>query len=165
MVELVVHLHNRDASFFVAMKQGFLDRGGATIFGEQRGVDVDGAEFGYFEDFWRKNHAEGDNNEEVGFEIFHFFGEFTFVFRLDYRQVESFGSYFDWRCRKCFFAPDWLVRLAYYCQNVDFGGLHETFESFSGKFRGSEEYDFHNGSILTASVWSRENRVAKLLKS
>ncbi|MNY21101.1 hypothetical protein D3C86_1546230 [compost metagenome] len=65
-IQALLHLHGGDPGLGVAVQDGPLDRGGAAIAGQERGVDVDAAEGRQVQDRLRQDLAVGDDHDEVG---------------------------------------------------------------------------------------------------
>ncbi len=71
-------------------------------------MDIDGGDFGDREDGFAEDHAEGDYDKEVDFEVFGHCFEFFFVLWLEGWQC---GGGFDGRRREDLFAADWSIGL------------------------------------------------------
>ena len=64
-VQLLGHIHDGDAGDGVAVQDGPVDGGCATVFGQQRGMDVDGAKLGGRQNVLRQDAAIGRHHRQL----------------------------------------------------------------------------------------------------
>lgn len=64
-IELFDHFLDGDAGLFFPIHETALDRGGASVFGEEACMDIDAAERGDIEEFLREDLSVGDDDVEV----------------------------------------------------------------------------------------------------
>lgn len=69
-VEGFVHFHDSDAGLGVAIEDGPSNRRGAAVFGQNGGMQVEAAEFGDFQGFGGEHLAVGDDEKELGIQVF-----------------------------------------------------------------------------------------------
>ena len=82
-----IHLHDGDAGFVLALDDGVLDGGGATVFGQQGGMHVNAAVFRHGKNFLAQELAKGSYDDEVGLHFaqgLHEFGSFYFLGLIDF---------------------------------------------------------------------------------
>jgi len=65
-VQALLHLHDHDAGFFVAGHDRALDRRGAAPARQQRGVQIEAAEFWRIEHVFRQDQAIGHDHRHIG---------------------------------------------------------------------------------------------------
>lgn len=67
MVESLVHEHQSNAGFLLAVFEGFADGEGAAVFGQQGEMDIESTDGGGSEVASGDDLAVGDDQKEVGF--------------------------------------------------------------------------------------------------
>src|SRR3990172_379803 len=65
VVHLLVHEDDCHSRFGLPVQDRRLNRGSAAVFGEKRGMDVEGTFFGQLQNLLRNNHSVGSDNEEI----------------------------------------------------------------------------------------------------
>ena len=65
-IEADIHLHHHDTGLGIASHHGSVDRRGATPARQQRGMQIEAAEFWGIENGLRQDHAVGDDHGSIG---------------------------------------------------------------------------------------------------
>lgn len=136
-----VNAHGGDSGDGFAVGNGPLDGSGPAIFGEQRGVGVDPAEFGNVEQASGDDLAVSDDDDGVGIgfaeELFGFGG--ANFFGLQDGDVSGESGFFYWREGNFLAAAPWAVGLSDYCGDLQVRLGEDVLEGGDGKGWGTAE--------------------------
>ena len=143
-IELADDVHDGDAGFWVAVGDGGLDAGGAAVFWEEGGVEVDYGFFGGFADGFADDLAVGHDDNEVWGEVGEFSGGFFDFLGLPDGDGVGEGEGFDFRRDGgALAAADGFVWLG--DEEAGLGAvLDEVAEGGEGDVSGGDEGDFQN---------------------
>ena len=140
-----IHLHDGHAGFLLSLQDGIMDGSRSPIPGQQRGMDIDAAEFRQFQQSFRKELAKSRHHNEFRLDFFHFCLEFRSFdpFRLQDRQTLGQGIFLH-SAHHHLVAPAFgTVRLGHNSSDFILTRFHQGLQAGRGKFRSSHKYDFH----------------------
>ncbi len=138
-VDFVFEEEGCDSGLGVAVDHRPVDGCGSAVAGQEGGVEIEGAEARHGPDYFRK-HAEGYDNEQVGFKRAKFFYEFR-IFKSDgLHQMQALGKgeFPDRRLVEFVTASGRLVRHGDHAYHV-VAAVYYSPQAFNRKIRGSEE--------------------------
>ncbi|MDB6067140.1 MAG: hypothetical protein JWR26_3348 [Pedosphaera sp.] len=143
-IEAGIHFHDGDAGLGLVVEDGPLDGGGAAIFGEDGGVDVEGTEAGQIQNGFGEDLAIRGNGDEVGLELAEFLNE-GFVagaFGLEDGQAGFEGDFFYGRRLQFQVAAFGAVGLGDDGEDGEVGLAQQCFQAGAGERGGAHEDDF-----------------------
>ena len=151
-IQLQDHVHDGDAALGIAVEDGPVDGGRATVLGQQRGMDVDAAQLGVVQDLLGEDPAIGGHHDEVGGQTLDGLqgGAVPQLGGLEDRDVVLQGNHLHRGGQELHAPVLGLVRLGEDAHDL-VAGFDESLEGGHRKVRGAHEQDLHQSSSTSRS--------------